>query len=342
MKALHIVGDRTVELREVPDPVPGPHDVILEIKASGLCGSDLHQYRATREAAAFSAQFVAGHEPAGVVSAVGSGVTPDQAVVGDRVMVHHYGGCNRCTACRSGWTQMCVTRPAEVYGNNADGAHAAYMKVPATTLVPLREELSFEAGAAIGCGTGTAWGGLERLGEVGGKTMAIMGQGPVGLSGTMLAAARGAHVIAVDLQAERLEQATAFGASATAQGSTGDTVAQIQELTHGRGVDLVLETSGSSAAATQALAALAPWGKVCFVGLGGVVQFPVLDYMRRQITILTSWSMSIVGQQQCADFVVERSLPIDDLFSHRWGLPQADEAYQEFDRQTSGKGVFVW
>src|SRR5215217_3782804 len=112
------------------------------------------------------------------------------------------------------WMQLCVEGVKQVYGVTGHGGHAKYMKCPARTLVPLPEELSFETGAAISCGTGTAWGALHRLDLQGDHTIAVFGQGPVGLSATHLAAAMGARVIALDTSAERLARAKEFGADA--------------------------------------------------------------------------------------------------------------------------------
>jgi threonine dehydrogenase-like Zn-dependent dehydrogenase len=344
MQGLVFVGDQRVELREFPEPVAGPGDVVIAIKSSGMCGSDLHRYRAPAMSAEESAHLcIVGHEPAGEVVAIGAGVAREVVSVGDRVMVHHYSGCGRCRQCRSGWPQMCDTTEARVYGADDHGAHAPFMRVPANTLVPLEDSLSFEAGAAIGCGTGTAWGGIERLeGDIGGAAVAVFGQGPVGLSATMLATARGARVIAVDLSPERLAGAKRFGAAETINPAEHDVVGAIRDLTDGDGAPFVLETSGASIAASTALESLAKWGKACMIGLGGTVSFEPNTYLRRQITVLTSWSMSIVHQAECARFIARHRLPIDDLFSHRWSLDQAEEAYTEFDRQTSGKAAFVF
>src|SRR5205807_5297270 len=158
--------------------------------------------------------------------------------VGDRMMVHHYQGCTQCSHCRSGWQQLCQEVPVKVYGNNAHGGHARYLKVPANTMVPLPETLSFTAGAAISCGSGTAYGALRRMNVSGRDTIAIFGQGPVGLSATQLAVAMGARVIALDIGEERLARAKAFGAAAVVNPQADDAVAAIQELTHGRGADL--------------------------------------------------------------------------------------------------------
>ena len=103
MKGVVFVGDRKLELRDFPDPTPGPRDVVIEIKASGMCGSDLHVYRAPFKPGDASSGFkrgadpvIAGHEPCGVVVAVGTGVTPKEASLGQRVMNHHYTGCGSC------------------------------------------------------------------------------------------------------------------------------------------------------------------------------------------------------------------------------------------------------
>ena len=143
MKGVVFLGDRKLEVREFPDPTPGPRDVILEIKASGMCGSDLHNYRAPANAGGAvtggikrEAGMIAGHEPCGVVAAVGAGVTEKEARVGQRVMDHHYDGCGNCKHCRAGWTQMCLAGTV-VYGSGGHGGHAKYMKVPVSTLVPL-------------------------------------------------------------------------------------------------------------------------------------------------------------------------------------------------------------
>src|SRR5215218_5457790 len=189
MKGVVLAGDRRVEILDFPDPAPGPGEVVIEIKASGMCGSDLKFYRA----------------------AGGAGAPERQARVGMRVMQHHYRGCGVCRHCATGWMQLCVEGVAEVYGVTGHGAHAAFMKCPARTLVPLPDELSFETGAAISCGTGTAWGALHRLGLRGDDTIAIFGQGPVGLAATQLASAMGARVIALDISPSRLERSRAFG-----------------------------------------------------------------------------------------------------------------------------------
>ncbi len=149
---------------------------------------------------------IVGHEPCGIVVAIGTAVDAREARIGQRVMVHHYQGCTQCNQCRSGWQQLCQEVPVKVYGNNEHGGHAKYLKVPANTLVPLPDELSFSAGAAIACGSGTAYSALRRMGASGNDTLAIFGQGPVGLAATQYAKAMGARVIALDISPPRLER----------------------------------------------------------------------------------------------------------------------------------------
>jgi len=331
---------------EFPDPAPGPHDAVVEIKASGMCGSDLKFYRATDATSSLglgkvSGPVIAGHEPCGVVAAVGGAVDERAARVGARVMVHHYSGCGACPHCRTGWSQMCVSGSI-VYGVTGHGAHAPYMKVPAHTLVALPDDLSFATGAAISCGTGTAYQALRRMKLAGGDTIAIVGQGPVGLSATQLAAAMGARVIALDVSAERLARAKEFGADALIDPQSDDAIAGIKALTQGSGADVTLDTSGAADGRLIAVRGTRAWGTACFVGEGGNVTLEVSpDMLRKQLTIIGSWTFSTAVQAECARFIAGRKIAVDHLFTHRWQLPQADEAYRLFDRQTGGKGVFL-
>lgn len=348
MRGVVFLGDRELELMSFPDPTPGPGEVVLEMKASGMCGSDLKQYRRPKGVRqnnglpSATGPVIAGHEPCGVVAAVGPGVDPRQARVGDRVMVHHYQGCTTCNHCRTGWQQLCQRVPIKVYGNNSHGGHAPYMAVPANTLVPLPEELSFAAGAAISCGTGTAYGALRRMNVSGNDTIAIFGQGPVGLSATQLASAMGARVIALDISPERLARARLFGAAETIDPRATDPIAAIRELTHGLGADLTLDTSSAPEARLAAIRSTKVWGTCCFVGEGNEVTIDVSpDMLRRQLTLIGSWTFSTVGQADCARFIIDRGIRVDDLFTEHWRLDQAAEAYRLFDQQTSGKGVFL-
>jgi threonine dehydrogenase-like Zn-dependent dehydrogenase len=303
-----------------------------------MCGTDLHVYR--RPAAPNSEAIIQGHEPCGDIAAVGPGVPSSVAAVGDRVMIHHYWGCGVCAQCRSGWPQLCEAIDPRIASVNEHGGHAEYIRVPAMQTMPLPAELSYRAGAAIGCGTGTAWGALARLASVAGKQVLILGQGPVGVSVTMFAAALGARVIVADIAENRLQQGRRFGADQVINSATSDVVEEVRGLTSGRGAEVVIDTSGVSVVVAQAFDCVATWGQICLLGVGADVRFNTAATLRKQLSVVTSWTQSTVQQLQCAEFVVQRRLPVDDLFTHTWTLGDADDAYRWFDQQSDGKGVF--
>ena len=348
MRGVVFTGDSTLELIDFPDPSPGPRDVVLEVKASGMCGSDLKLYRPPA-GTAFKAlglkdsgePVIAGHEPCGIVAAVGRDVDSSIVKVGDRVTLHHYQGCWSCSQCRTGWTQMCE-RTAIVYGVTGHGGHAPYMRASVETVVPLPAEVSFTTGAAVSCGTGTAYGALLRLGVSARDTVVIVGQGPVGLSATQFASAMGAQVIAVDISAERAQRANEFGATHSIDASQKDAVEAVMEITGGRGAPKTLDTSGTAAGRLATVRSASAWGKVCFVGEGGEVTLEVSrDIIRKQLEIFGSWTINSAHQADCVRFIADHGLEVDKLFTDRWTLEQADEAYKAFDKQASGKGVFV-
>ncbi len=257
-------------------------------------------------------------------------------------MIHHYWGCGQCKHCRVGWSQLC-RKGIVVYGMTGHGAHAPFMKVPARTLVPLPDELSFEEGAAISCGTGTAYGALKRLDVSGRDTLAVFGQGPVGLSATQLGTAMGARVVAVDIGAERRRLAKEFGAETVIDPREVDPVAALRELTRGEGVEAALDCTGNPEARVAAVRSAGTWGRVCFVGEGNTTTFDVSqDLIRKQLTILASWTFSAVGQEECARFIADRRIPLQKLLTHRFKLEEAAAAYRLFDTQTTGKGVFLF
>lgn len=339
MIGIVFLGDRRVELRKFPEPTPGPRDVIIEIKASGMCGTDLHAYRRKFLGAE---HFIAGHEPCGIVVSIGDQVFEQEAEVGARVMVHHYDGCGVCRHCKTGWTQLCDDGPTVFGSGQGHGAHARYMRVPAHTLVPLPEDLSFVTGAAISCGTGTAFGALKRLGLEGDENLAIFGQGPVGLSATQFGAAMGARVIAIETSSERRQLALEKGADVVLDPTENDPVKAIQDLTHGEGAHKVLETAGTQEARTAAVKGTRVWGAACFVASGGEFTLNVgPDLTHRQVTLVGHWTFSKTGQADCARFVSDREIDVDGLFTHQWTLQQAEDAYQLLDQQKTGKGVFL-
>lgn len=341
MQAVVFLGEGKLELREYSDPRPGPDEVVIRIKASGMCGSDLHHLHEPMRGE--DQIVIEGHEPCGIIEAVGSAVHSSEAQVGDRVMVHHYDGCRVCEHCRSGWTQLCENGRVVYGGLNGDGAHANYMKVPAHTVIKLHDSISFKAGAAVACGSGTAYAALKRIDLAGDETVAVFGQGPVGLSVTMFAKAMGARVIALDIGEERLAMAKRFGADVLINPLEVDPVQAIRDVTRGgAGADKAVECSANIDARRQAIQCTRVWGTTCILGVTGNVEFHSNDIILKNRTVVGSLTFSKNLQAACADFVVERNIPVDELFTHEFRLDQAEEAYKLFDEKKIGKGVFVF
>jgi threonine dehydrogenase-like Zn-dependent dehydrogenase len=239
-----------------------------------------------------------------------------------------------------GYTQMCSQ--AQVMGTDIGGSHAPYLVAPVYTLVELPEELSFSEGAAIACGTGTAYAALKRLDISGRDTLAIFGQGPVGLSATQLAAAMGARVIALDPSSERRVMAAGMGADVVLDPSTIDPVAAIRDLTDGDGADATLDCSGHPEARVQCARAARPWGRACYVGAHGTATFEMTpDVIHRQLTMLGCWTFNRLLMAECARFAVNRKVPLGRVFTDTFALDQAEQAYRRVDAQQMGKGVFV-
>ena len=178
------------------------------------------------------------------------------------------------------------------------------------------------------------------MGLTGRDTIAIFGQGPVGLSATQFAKAFGAQVIAVDVDEARLALAKELGADAIVKSDKDDPVAAIEALTHGEGAPLTLDCSGNPDARLAAIRSTRTFGTVGLVGEGGVLHVDVSpNLLRRQITIVASWTFSTVGQAECARYVADRRIPVERLFTDRYhSLDDAEKAYKAFDKGGSGKG----
>jgi (R,R)-butanediol dehydrogenase/meso-butanediol dehydrogenase/diacetyl reductase len=356
MQGVVFRGGCHLELMEFPDPEPDPDGVVVEMKASGFCGSDLHHYRGERGASlrSKSPQFlrergltaedpiIAGHEPCGVVAEVGRHVDPKAFKKGDRVMVYHYDGCRYCEQCRTGWVQMCE-QGSTVYGQTAHGGHAPYMKAPARSLIHLPADMSYAAGAAVSCGTGTAFAAIERLNLSGRDTLAVFGIGPVGLSAIQLAHAMGVRTVAVDVSAERVARALAFGASAAVDSSKTDAVDAVLQWSGGKGVSAAIDCAGVAPARLAAVRSTSTWGRIAFVGIGPSLTLDVTaDLILRQRTVVGHLTFSDVSMERCVRFVAAHGIDLDKQFTDQWNLQDAAAAYQDFDKQTGGKAFFAF
>jgi len=338
MRGVVFPGDRRAEVRDFPDPEPGPDEVVVRIKAAGLCGSDLHLYRQTAAQRAGN-DTIPGHEPSGVVEALGPGV--DTVQVGDRVSVYHYRGCGHCKHCRAGNVMWCAERRG--YGGPIHGADADLLLTDARNCMPLPDELSYAHGALMACAAGTAFSSMHKLQVSGQDTLVIFGQGPVGLCGLLVAKALGGRVIGVDPIPERRALALQLGADKALDPGQTDVLTAVRDLTHGDGADLAFETSGSAAGQNGAVDCLRLGGKAVFVGFG--VQDKTLNpsqFIGRQLTLMGSFVMPVYMYYDLAQFVLDHDLPLDRMVTHRFPLEKAPEAFALFDQGATGKVVLEW
>ena len=336
MRGVTFLGNRQAEIREFPEPQAGPGEAVLKVRASGLCGTDLHRYRGSEPT-----DMITGHEPCGVVEDLGPG-SPSGIKIGDRVICHHYQGCGVCEICAMGYEQVCPNGRITYGGGTGHGANADYILVPSRTLVHLDPELSFEEGAAISCGTGTAWNGLKKMDISGRDIVAVFGQGPVGASGTLSAKAMGARVIAIDVVPERLALAQELGADYLINPQAVNPVEAIRELTSGLGASASLETSGNPIARQQALESIRSFGRSCYVGIGSPAEIDFnRDVIFKVATIFGSWTFSKSELIEIERFFVDTKAPLNKLITNRYSLDEAVQAFQDFDTSTTGKCVIV-
>jgi 2-desacetyl-2-hydroxyethyl bacteriochlorophyllide A dehydrogenase len=261
MKAVRLVEiGKHLEMQEAPLPVLGPQDVLVRVKAAGICHSDVH-YRAGISPVGPLPQTL-GHEVAGIVESVGRRVTNVKA--GDRVCLHYLITCGECEFCRTGREQFCVQ--GKMIGKHCDGGFAEYIAVPARNAVPLAD-LPFEQGAILMCSSSTSFHALRKSGLHAGETVAVFGAGGLGMSAIQLARAFGAlQVYAVDINDDKLTLAEEYGAVPVNPSRTNP-VAEIRRLTDGRGVDVALEVIGLKVTMEQAVQSLAVFGRAVLAGI---------------------------------------------------------------------------
>jgi 2-desacetyl-2-hydroxyethyl bacteriochlorophyllide A dehydrogenase len=262
MKAVRLVEvHHPLQLQEIPIPAIGENDVLVRVRAAGICHSDVH-YR-TGTAPIEPLPRTLGHEIAGVVERIGSRVTTVR--VGDRVCVHYVLSCHECAFCTSGNEQFCPQ--GSMVGRFVDGGYAEYVAVPQYNVVHLPDDIPFEQGAILMCSSATALHALRKSRLKGGETVAIYGTGGLGVSAIQLAYAFGAlDVYAVDISPDKLKLAETFGAFPV-NASVSDPVTEIRRLTGGRGVDVALEVIGLPQTMKQAVQSLAVMGRAVVAGV---------------------------------------------------------------------------
>ncbi|HVF24793.1 MAG TPA: zinc-binding dehydrogenase [Anaerolineales bacterium] len=262
MKSVRMIATgKPLELQDIPVPGIGDKDILLRVKAAGICHSDAH-YRAGRSSMAFL-PITLGHEVSGVVEKTGSQVT--NVKVGERVCLHYNLTCGDCYYCSTGNEQFCDI--VKMLGHHVDGGYAEYIAIPARNAIHLPDEISFEAGATLMCASATSLHALRKSRVKAGETVAVFGVGGLGLSAIQLAKALGAiEVFAVDIKQDKLELASEYGAIPV-DASRADPVEEIRKHTKGRGVDVALEVIGLSKTMTQTIDSLGYMGRAVMVGI---------------------------------------------------------------------------
>ena len=286
MRGVRFLGNRKCEVIDYPDVPPGQNEVLIKLRSSGMCGSDLHGYRSDPSEGRLW-QNRPGHEPCGGSRWSWAPGSRRSAWARASCSTTTW-GCGECRYCTVGWTQLCpVTDKRLYYGGSAHGGHGEYMVAHENTCIPLSDDLTFDEGAYLACGATTAFQALKKLQVSGRDVLAVFGAGPVGLAATVLGTAMGAQVIAVDIDSERLKLAAEAGAWRTVDNSHSSAVEQIKELTGGEGAETSLEAVGRPETRVAAVESTRLFGRSCLVGEGGTVTFEATPHIiHRHLTLV--------------------------------------------------------
>lgn len=246
-------GDNDLVVNEIEEPTPRPNDVIVEVRAASICGSDVHHLTGDLPIDQDDRPVTLGHEGAGVVVQTGENVTHPEP--GDHVVINYVVSCGHCRHCLAGWDNRCRHRTS--IGSDIDGTFAEYIRIPARSALRMPESLPFEWGSIAGCAVVTAFHAIRRSHLEAGDTTVVFGTGGVGLHVVMFASSlMSGRVLAVDPVESKLDRAEVYGADRTVNPSHEDVGAVISAETDGRGVDVSFECSGSPQAMEQAVAAV--------------------------------------------------------------------------------------
>ena len=342
----------SVETIEVPDP--GPGEALIEVQACGVCHTDLH-YR--EGAINDDFPFLLGHEAAGIVEAVGPDVT--DVAPGDFVVLNWRAVCGECRSCRRGRPQYCfathnATQKMTLDGRELSpalgiGAFAEKTLVAAGQATKVDPRARPEAAGLLGCGVMAGIGAAMFTGEVGpGDSVAVFGCGGVGDAAIMGARLAGASIIiAVDLDARKLEIATEFGATHTVLASEVDVVDAVQTITGGNGADVCIEAVGHPAVLEQAFYARDLAGTVVQVGVPNPemrIELPMIDFFGRGGQLKPSWYGDCLPSRDfpmLIDLYLQGRLDLDRFVSETIALDQVEAAFARMERGEVLRSVVV-
>jgi L-iditol 2-dehydrogenase len=334
-------GEGFLELREVPEPIIAEDEVLIEIKAAGICGTDIHVKHDTFP---YWPPVILGHEFSGVITQIGSQVTDWQ--VGERVVGEpHTKHCGKCYLCRAGHIQNCAEKRSPGWG--IDGAFARYLKYPPKLLHRIPDSMTFEQAALVEPAANTVTDILERGTLEVGDFVVVLGPGPIGLLAAQVARAGGAReVMIVGAPADealRLATARQLGIDHVVNFAQTDPLQRCLELTDGRGADLVIECSGAPPAIAQSISLARKWGKVCAIGLTG--KRPVqLDWdaaMGKVLTLYFNMSTAYASWDKTIHLISAGKLNVDPLITHVLPLTEWERAFEAVETMEALKVVLV-
>jgi len=340
MTGAYLPGDSTAVLREVAVPEPGHGEVLIRMKASTICGSDIrciyHQHLGKGPEG--YQDVIAGHEPCGQIVKTGPGCR--RFAAGGRVIVYHISGCGLCNDCRRGYMISCTSEKyRRAYGWQRDGGMADFLLAEEKDLIHLPDQLSYADGAQVACGFGTVYEGLEKIAISGNHAVLITGLGPVGLATAALCRKLGAQfIIGIDVVPARMQLARDLRLCDEVLAAGSDNVAEVRKLTAGRGVARAVDCSANDAARATAIRATRKWGRIVFLGEGGRVEFnPSPDIIHDQKTIYGSWVTSTWLMEELVERLVRWNLHPADLITHRFPLDRVGDAYSLMASGNCGK-----
>jgi threonine dehydrogenase-like Zn-dependent dehydrogenase len=340
MMGAYLPGNSTVVLKETAIPKPGHGEVLLRMKASTICGSDIrciYDEHLGKGPEGYQG-VIAGHEPCGQIVETGPGCR--RFAKDDRVIVYHISGCGVCNDCRRGYRISCTSQKyRRAYGWQRDGGMAAFLLAEEKDLVHLPDELTYSDGAQIACGFGTVYEGLQKIGISGNDSVLITGLGPVGLATAALCRKLGSRrIIGIDVVEERMQLARDLRLCDEVLASGPNNTEEVRALTGGHGVERAVDCSANDAARATAIRATRKWGRIVLLGEGGRVEFqPSPDVIHDQKTIYGSWVTSIWLMEELVERLVRWGLHPSDLITHRFAVEEAQAAYAMMASGKCGK-----
>jgi len=340
MKAVQVVGYHTgLQLTDIPEPtIEGPLDVIVRIGGAGVCRTDLHILEGQWEAkSGVALPYTIGHENAGWVHAVGDAV--GNVAVGDKVILHPLITCGLCRACRSGDDVHCEN--SRFPGIDVDGGYAEYLRTTARSVVRIDDSLEPADVAALADAGLTAYHAVAKVAQTTrpGDVCVVIGAGGLGHIGIQaLAAITGTRIIVVDRNPDALALAKQIGADDTVQ-ADGNQVAAVQDLTNGKGGDVVFDFVAEQGAENDAWAMTAPAGSMFVLGYGGKVEIPTLDFVGGEKNIIGN----IVGTyNDLAELMVLAQAGKVTLHTKQYPLDSALDALHDLDAgRVRGRAILV-